>query len=236
MRLLLMSNSRNAGMGFFEHARREIDQFLGAAERIVFVPWAAVRFSLDEYAALVASALPGRQVTSVHATPEPLRALERAEVVVVGGGNTFQLVARLHASGLMDAIREAVQGGVPFMGWSAGSNVANPTLRTTNDMPIVEPASFRTLGLIPFQTNPHFMDIHPAGHSGETREDRLLEFVAVNKDIPVVGLREGSMLQRAGSQLELLGTAGARLYRSGYPPRELAVGDRLDDLLTPGPH
>lgn len=236
MRLLLMSNSRNAGMGFFEHARREIDQFLGDAERIAFVPWAAVRFSLDDYATLVAQALPDRQVTSVHTLPEPARALDDADVVLVGGGNTFRLVARLHASGLMDALREAVQGGMPFMGWSAGSNIANPTLRTTNDMPIVEPASFRTLGLVPFQTNPHFMDVHPVGHSGETREDRILEFVEVNRDVPVIGLREGSMLHREGERLTLRGTAGARLYRYGLDPRELAVGARLDELLTPGPH
>lgn len=232
MRLLLMSNSRNAGMGFFEHARQEIDDFLGDAERIVFVPWAAVRFSLDEYAALVASALPGRHVTSVHATAEPVHALERAQVVLVGGGNTFQLVARLQETGLMDAIRDAVHDGLPFMGWSAGSNIANPTLRTTNDMPIVEPHSFRTLGLIPFQTNPHFMDVHPEGHSGETREDRLLEFVAVNPGVPVVGLREGSMLHRDSERLELLGTAGARLYRFGQDARELSTGERLDYLLA----
>ena len=231
MRLLLLSNSRNAGTGYLEHARGAVDDFLGDAKRIAFIPYAAVRFSYDAYEAMVAGGMAGRDVVSVHRSSEPVNALKDADAVAVGGGNTFQLVNMLYRTGLMAAIHDSVQAGMPFMGWSAGSNVACPTLRTTNDMPIVEPESFRTLGLVPFQLNPHYLDAHPDGHMGETREERLLEFLALNPDVPVIGLREGALLRREGSKLELLGTAGGRIMRHAQDAREIQPGARLDDLL-----
>jgi len=218
-------------MGYLEHARPVVDHFLGDAKRIAFVPYAAVRFSYDDYEAMVAGGMPGRNVASVHRAGDPVAALLEADAVAVGGGNTFQLVTMLYRTGLMTAIRDRVKAGMPFMGWSAGSNVACPTLRTTNDMPIVEPESFDTLGLVPVQINPHYLDAHPDGHMGETREERLLEFLALNPDVPVIGLREGALLRREGSKLELQGTAGARIMRHAADAEEVVPGTRLDDLL-----
>ncbi|WP_457653239.1 dipeptidase PepE [Rhodocaloribacter sp.] len=233
MRLLLLSNSKNYGMGYLEHARDAVGDFLGDAVReVLFVPYAGVRISYDDYATHVRAAFEplGYRLTSIHEAEDPVAAVREAEAVAVGGGNTFHLVHELYANGVMDAIRDRVRGGAPYLGWSAGSNVACPTLRTTNDMPIVEPPSFRTLGLMPFQINPHYLDAHPDHHMGETREDRIAEFLVVNPDVYVVGLREGSLLRRDGGALRLLGPKPMRVFRHGTPPREVEPGDDLTFL------
>ncbi|WP_456426134.1 dipeptidase PepE [Rhodocaloribacter sp.] len=233
MRLLLLSNSKNYGMGYLEHARAAIRDFLGDAVReVLFVPYAGVRFSYDDYAAHVRAAFEplGYRLTSIHEAEDPAAAVREAEAVAVGGGNTFHLVHELYASGVMDALRARAAGGMPYLGWSAGSNVACPTLRTTNDMPIVEPPSFRTLGLVPFQINPHYLDAHPDHHMGETREDRIVEFTVLNPDVYVVGLREGSILRLDGGALRLLGPKTMRVFRHGTPPREVGPDDDLGFL------
>lgn len=233
MRLLLLSNSTTYGMGYLEHAREAVGDFLGDAVReVLFVPYAGVRISYDDYAARTREAFEplGYRLTSIHEAADPVAAVERAEAVAVGGGNTFHLVHALYANGVMDAIRDRVKGGMPYLGWSAGANVACPTLRTTNDMPIIEPPSFRTLGLVPFQINPHYLDAHPDHHMGETREDRIVEFTVVNPDVYVVGLREGSLLRRDGGALRLLGPKPMRVFRHGTPPREVNPGDDLTFL------
>jgi dipeptidase E len=151
---------------------------------------------------------------------------------MVGGGNTFHLVSCMHEYGIMDAIRRKIQRGMPFVGWSAGANVACPTMKTTNDMPICEPPSFNGLKMVPFQINPHYLDANPAGHAGETREQRIQEFLIVNKEMTVVGLREGCLLEITGDSMKLVGKRPLRIFRFGKEPVEAEPGDNLDFLLA----
>ncbi len=233
MRLLLISNSTNAGESYLDYPKHNIDNFLGKVRKVMFVPYAAVTFSFDEYQAKVAAVLKplGIEVDSVHRHADHAAAIRSAEAIVVGGGNTFHLVKMMHDHGLMAAIREKVTSGTPYIGWSAGSNVACPTLCTTNDMPIVEPASFKTLALIPFQINPHYIDTHPEGHAGETRQQRILEYLAANRGMCVAGLREGCMLIVEGDKMSLVGSRPLTLFRYGRPDEEYTANDDLSFLL-----
>ena len=137
----------------------------------------------------------------------------------------------MHKTGIMDAIKGKAERGTPYMGWSAGANVACPTLKTTNDMPIIQPSSFNTLDLIPFQINPHYLDANPEGHGGETREQRIEEFLVVNRDITVVGLREASLIYMEGDLLKLLGSRDMRLFEYGKETAEYKPGTDLSFLL-----
>lgn len=234
MRLLLISNSTNPGEGYLEYPKNQIKKFLGdKANNAIFIPYAAVTFSFDEYEEKVNARFAeiGHHVTGIHRFINPVEALENAEAIVVGGGNTWQLVKMLQEKGLMKVIRKKVKKGTPYIGWSAGSNIACPTLRTTNDMPIVEPLKFKTLKLVPFQINPHYLDDHPANHGGETREVRIREFVEVNRDIYVVGLRESTMLLVEDGELELIGPRKARIFKYGQAPMELSNEDDFNFLL-----
>jgi dipeptidase E len=235
-RLLLLSNSMNYGQEFLEHAVSDIKDFLGAeVKRVLFVPFAGVTRSYDEFAAAVRGpfAEMGYLLDSVHEAADPVKAVESAEAVAVGGGNTFHLLRELYERGLVESIRERVEAGaLPYIGWSAGSNVACPTIRTTNDMPIVEPASFNALNLVPFQINPHYTDEQLTNHSGETREQRLAEFIRANPEATVVGLREGSILRIEGGTIKLLGEKTARIFKSGEDAREIKPVDSLGFLLT----
>jgi dipeptidase E len=171
-------------------------------------------------------------VIGLHAVPDPVAAVEEAEVLYIGGGNSFRLLSALWQLQLIQPIRRRVIAGeLRFIGSSAGTNMACPTLRTTNDMPIVQPPTFEALGLIPFQINPHYVDADPSStHRGETREDRLSEFLEEN-DVAVLGLREGSWLRRDGQSLMLHGIVGGKLFQRGAAPREVNPGDDLSDLL-----
>ncbi|MFA5650581.1 MAG: dipeptidase PepE [Proteiniphilum sp.] len=234
MRLLLISNSTNPGEGYLEYPTPYIKDFLGEkAKNALFIPYAAVTFSFDEYEEKVNARFAeiGHHVTGIHRYINPVEAIEHADAIVVGGGNTWQLVSMLWEKGLMKAIRRKVKEGTPYIGWSAGSNIACPTLKTTNDMPITEPLKFKTLKLVPFQINPHYLDDHPANHGGETREARINEFIEVNRDVHVVGLREGTMLLREGNDLSLMGNRTARLFKHGQEPKELSREDDLSFLL-----
>jgi dipeptidase E len=173
----------------------------------------------------------GCNIVSVHSFSNPVLQVSKAECIIVGGGNTFRLVQMMHESGIMAAIREKAIAGTPFIGWSAGSNVACPTLRTTNDMPIIQPSSFDTLNLIPFQINPHYLDANPEGHGGETREQRINEFQALNTDVVVVGLREATALHVDEDSLHLLGNRPMRLFKSGQEPLEFEPGVNIDFLM-----
>lgn len=238
MRLLLLSNSTNPGEEYLSWPKDEIKSFLGAIPKTaLFIPYAAVTFSYDEYEAKVENRFSelGHHITSIHHSWDPIEAVEGAEAIVIGGGNTWQLVRMMHDHKLMEPIRQKVESGTPYIGWSAGSNVACPTLRTTNDMPIVDPGSFGTLNLIPFQINPHFLDVHPEGFGGETREDRINEFIALNPDVYVVGLREATLLKRKKNKLQLIGPKTARLFKKGIEPRELSSEDDLSFLLEAEP-
>jgi dipeptidase E len=234
-RLLLLSNGINPGSSYLAHALDPIRALLGPEVReLLFVPFAAVERSVAEYREIVGRVLMGAgyRVASVADAVSPLAAVERAEAIVVGGGNSFQLIARCYETGILPAIRARVQEGMPYIGWSAGSNLACPTIRTTNDMPIVEPPSLSALGLVPFQINPHYTDYVQPNHEGETRDDRLREFLVLNPRVRVVGLREGSMLRIEGRELALLGPHPLRLFESGQAPRDLSSGDpRLQALL-----
>lgn len=233
-RLLLLSNSKNFGQGYLEHAEAHIKDFLGTQVRkVLFVPFAAVRYTFDEFAGIVRERFAqfGYGLDSIHASADARQAVQAAEAIIVGGGNTFQLLRCLYQHDLLDAIRERVSNGVPYIGWSAGSNVACPTIRTTNDMPIIEPPSLNALGLVPFQINPHYLDAHPEGHQGETREERLLEFIEVNRGVTVVGLREGSMLRVEGATIRLLGNKPVRIFLHGHDVREYGPEASLQFLL-----
>jgi dipeptidase E len=173
----------------------------------------------------------GLALDSLHEAPDPATAVAKAEAIFTGGGNTFRLLDAVQRLGLVDRIRARVAEGMPYTGASAGTNLACPTIRTTNDMPIVEPASLAALGLVPFQINPHYLDPEPGStHMGETREQRLLQYHEENA-LPVVGLREGAMLRVDGDRVTLLGLKGARIFRRGMDPVEAEPGTELNDLL-----
>ena len=224
----------NYGQEFLEHAVSDIKEFLGAKiESVLFVPFAGVTRSYDEFAGVARGRFDemGYRLDSVHEAADPVEAVRRAQAIVIGGGNTFHLLRGLYETALVESIRERVEAGVPYIGWSAGSNVACPTIRTTNDMPIVEPPSFNALNIVPFQINPHYTDEQLTGHSGETREQRLAEFLKANTSVTVVGLREGSILRIEGEQIKLLGEKTARVFRSNEDAKEYGPADSLDFLL-----
>ena len=235
MKLLLISNSASPGESYLEKSVADLSEFLqGNTENIVFIPYAAVTYSYDEYVDKVNKALSpyNIKVEGIHSVEDPVRAIRAASAILIGGGNTFQLLRTMQEHGLIEPIRERVEAGVPYSGWSAGSNVACPTIRTTNDMPVVEPHTLDALGLIPFQINPHYLDAHPTNHGGETREQRILEYMVLNPDSYVVGLREGCRLLIQDGKMTLLGDKSLRLFKQGEEIRELDASADLNFLLT----
>ena len=233
MRLLLISNSTNAGEAYLAYPMPRIGEFLRGVREVAFVPYAAVTFSYADYERRVQARFSelGIRVRSVHRAADPAAMIRRAEAICVGGGNTFALAKKMQEQGLMAAILRKIKAGTPYVGWSAGSNVACPTISTTNDMPIVQPASFRAIGAVKFQINPHYLDANPEGHAGETREQRLLEYIEANPRRWVVGLREGCMLRYEEGRLELIGRRPMRIFKKGIAPYEVQPGDDLSFLL-----
>lgn len=235
MRLLLISNSTNAGEAYLDYPKHNIRDFLGEDRmHCLFIPYAGVTISFDDYEARVRERFAeiGHEITSIHHASDPVEAVLKAEAIVVGGGNTFQLIKMIQDFGLIDPVREKVMGGTPYVGWSAGSNVCCPTIRTTNDMPILEPESFQAFNLVPFQINPHFTDKNPPGHAGETREDRIMEYLAANPGDTVLGLREGCMLTVEDNKMTLTGLQPVRLFRYNEPPRELDSSCDFSQFLS----
>jgi dipeptidase E len=227
-RILLISNSTLHGSGYLDHAEAEIRSFLGDLKRVLFVPYAL--FDRDKYSATAQQRFEkmGYALTSVHTASDPVQAVNETDAIFIGGGNTFRLLKALYDHELLGPIRERVAGGMPYVGSSAGSNVAGPTIRTTNDMPIVQPPSFDALGLVSFQLNPHYLDADPnSTHMGETREERIMQFLEEN-DTPVIGLREGAMLRIENGKTTLRGSSGARIFRRGEAPEEVMPGAQLD--------
>lgn len=232
-RLLLLSNSTNHGQGYLDHAMPEIRALFGPVKRLLFVPFALHDRAGYAQKARARFATEGIEVDTLTADVSGRRALGTAEAVFVGGGNTFRLLKALEDADLLEALRRRARAGMPYLGASAGINIACPTIKTTNDMPIVQPARFDALGLVPFQINPHYLDADSASrHMGETREDRIREFLEEN-DVAVVGLREGAWLDIEGGRGRLGGPTGARVFRRGRAPEERASGAALDDLLAP---
>lgn len=231
-RILVISNSTLYGGGFLDHAEAEIRDFLGNTGRVLFMPFAL--FDHDAYAAKARSRFKamGYELDSIHEAADKPQAVNDAAAIFIGGGNTFRLLKALYDFQILTLIRERVERGMPYVGSSAGSNVAGPTIKTTNDMPIVEPPSFQALSLVSFQINPHYLDPDPdSRHMGETREERILQFLEEN-DTRVVGLREGAMVRLEKGETILKGSTGARIFRKGHQPVEIKPGTRLDELLT----
>lgn len=236
MNLLLISNSTNSGEAYLEYPKAEIAQFLASrgVRKALFIPYAGVTVCWIDYTAKVRARFAefGVEVEAIYDKPNAAEAVRQAEAIVVGGGNSFALLKTMQDNGLTAPIRERVAAGVPYIGWSAGSNMTCPGLYTTNDMPIVEPLSFKALGLVPFQINPHYLDAHPDGHAGETREQRIEEFLMLNKGMYVAGLREGCMLLVENGAMRLIGSRTMRLFKFGDEPRELGATDDLSFLLN----
>lgn len=227
-RILLISNSTLHGSGYLDHAEAEIRSFLGDLKRVLFVPYAL--FDQENYAVGTQWRFKkmGYALTSVHTASDPVQAVNDTEAIFIGGGNTFRLLKALYDHELLGPIRERVAGGMPYIGSSAGVNVAAPTIRTTNDMPIVQPPSFDALGLVSFQLNPHYLDADPnSTHMGETREERIMQFLEEN-ETPVIGLREGAILRIENGKTTLRGSSGARIFRRGEKPEEVAPGAQID--------
>jgi len=234
MRLLLISNSTNSGGEYLGYPREYIKAFLGKHPiRALFIPYAAVTFSYDEYEKKVSERFRelGHEIESIHRFNDPVAAVKKASAIVVGGGNTWKLLKMIRDNDLTDLIHQRVTGGAPYIGWSAGANLACPTIKTTNDMPVVEPDSFSAFNLIPFQINPHYTDINVSGHAGETREQRIEEFIETNPGIYVAGLREGTMLIRDNENLRLHGPDNIRIFKKGSVPAEFGESDDLSFLL-----
>jgi len=232
-RLLLLSSSTVHGSGYLEYATTEIRDFLGNAERLVFVPFAL--HDRDGYAATARRRFQqmGYELSSLHSAADPKAAVKEADAIFIGGGNTFRLLKELYDLGLLDLIRSRVIDGMFYIGASAGSVVAAPTIKTTNDMPIVEPPSFDALSLVPFQINAHYLDADPnSTHMGETRAERLIQFLEENES-PVIGLREGAMLRIEASSMMLKGSSGARIFRRGQEPLEISPGTLLERIGLP---
>jgi dipeptidase E len=232
-RLLLISNSTLYGSGYLDHAEKEIRDFLGSLAGVAFIPFAL--YDRDAYSAQARKRFEamGYDLNSVHQASNMRNAVEGAEAIFIGGGNTFRLLNALYESNLLVAIRQKVAAGARYIGSSAGANVAGPTIKTTKDMPIVQPPSFNSLGLVPFQISPHYLDPDAnSTHMGETQEERINQFLEEN-DTTVVGLREGTMLRIEGSSVILKGNTGARIFRKGHDPVEIGPGSSLDHLIAP---
>ena len=218
MELLLLSSSRTPA-GYFTDYLPEIRAFAGKAREAVFIPFAAVRLPWDEYAKRVSEAIG----LSLRIADQP--ADLEAELILVGGGNTFQLLRECRQRGFLEPLRSHVSHGeAKYLGWSAGANLACPTIKTTNDMPIVDPGGFEALRLIPFQINPHYLSVSLPGHHGETREERLEEFAHANPGLPVIGLPEGDWLRVSDKTIELRGPHRATWFEAGRAPASIAAG------------
>jgi dipeptidase E len=231
-RVLLISNSTLYGSGYLDHAEGEIRDFLGRARRIAFVPFAA--YHRGKYAAQARARFDRMEceLVSLHDVSSPRREIEKADAVFVGGGNTFRLLKALYDLDLLDPIGRAVEEGIPYIGSSAGAIVAGPSLRTTKDMPVVQPPSFAALGIVDFQISPHYLDPDPrSSHMGETQEERILQFLE-EKEAAVVGLREGAMVRVDEEKVTLKGSAGARLFRREEKPVEVSPVAELAAFLV----
>lgn len=233
-KLLIVSTSKIHGSEYMAYIKDEVLEFFTGINTLTFIPYARPGgISYDEYTNLVSKALSpfGLNVKGIHEYENPKKAIEQAEGIFTGGGNTFVLVKTLYENGLMDLISKRVKNGTPYMGSSAGSNITGLSLCTTNDMPIVYPPSFDTLGLVPFNINPHYLDPDPnSKHQGETRETRINEFHHFNSQ-PVIGLREGSWLWVENGKIHLKGNLKARIFKAGKPPVEISPQDITEHLV-----
>ena len=201
----MLSSSRVGSEDYLQHAIPMLSQHLPNIKELLFIPFAGVSISWDDYTAKVQDALPDYRVKGIHQFSSAYQALENAQAILVGGGNTFNLLNQLYQQNLLNTVKNQVNKGTPYVGWSAGSNICGNSIRTTNDMPIVQPTSFEALNFVPFQLNPHYTDYQAPGHNGETRAQRIEEFCILNPEMPVIGIREGCALLLQGEKLILKG-------------------------------
>ncbi len=229
--LIIASTSTIYGSGYLDYLQEPLTRLFDHTEAVLFIPYARPGgINHNDYTSLAAMAFSkaGKKLVGIHTFDDPLAALQNARGIFTGGGNTFVLVAQLYKNNIMQALREALFEGLPYLGTSAGSNICGVTMQTTNDMPIVYPPSFKTLGVVPFNINPHYLDPSPdSTHMGETRETRIKEFHTQNT-IPVVGLREGSWLEVKGESVLLKGSHPARIFKQGKEAYEVEASTRLN--------
>ncbi len=237
--LLLLSSSRVGDTKYLQHALPLIKAKLDGVTELLFIPYAGVTVNYDDYTAMVQSALidSGITVKGIHQFDDPINAINTANAIAVGGGNTFHLLHQLYQNNLINAIQDKVAQGIPYIGWSAGSNIAGLSIRTTNDMPIIEPESFDALQLVSFQLNPHYTDHNPPGHNGETREQRLAEFMVLNETTPIVAIVEGTGLDIKDNTMALVSglsdtdkNADGFLFK-GNNKSVISTDTNLDSLL-----
>ncbi|HEX8041721.1 MAG TPA: dipeptidase PepE [Chryseosolibacter sp.] len=234
-KLLLLSNSTMPGSSFFSWPRPWVKKFLGRTPgEIVFIPFAAVSISFDAYFEKVSEAFEfiGYPMKALHQAGDKKALIREADVIVVGGGNTFALLSKMYEEDMVAEVQSRVRAGARYIGWSAGANLACPTLKTTNDMPIAMPPTFDALKLVPFQINPHYHELKFQNQGGETRRERLEEFLVLNPLAKVIGLPEGMLLERDGQKLTLHGEGTAKLYQSGKDPIPLRGETDLGFLLA----
>lgn len=229
--IVLASTSTLFGEAYLAYLRPVLVDLFQDVEEVTFIPYARPGgISHEDYTQKAATffASINKKVTGLHTSPNPLKTLQEAKGLFTGGGNTFLLVKQLHELGLMTTLKETVEAGVPYLGCSAGSNIGGVNMQTTNDMPIVYPPSFTTLGLVPFNLNPHYLDPDPTStHNGETRETRIKEFHTQN-DIPVIGLREGNWIRIKDRDVRTQGAQSTRIFEQGKIPYEIAPGTSLN--------
>lgn len=238
-RILAFSSSRYGNGGFLETAAPVIHEFLGQQPlQVAFIPFASVKNDHEVYTSMVVSALAHLPYTFSTVTyTDAKTVISKADVIMTGGGNTFKLLHDLYQLDLVELIREKINAGTPYIGWSAGSNITGSTICTTNDMPIIAPASFEALGFLPFQLNPHYSNYKPEGFNGETRDQRLEEFLLLNPTVPIVALPEGSGLKKENAQLEYFGPENGILFSAGSAgfmvhKKLIHNGDILSFLLS----
>lgn len=235
-KLLLISNSTNRGEEYLGWCQELIKTFCEKhnVKDVLFIPYAGISMGYDVYEERVKNVFSkmGLNLYSIHKEKDAVKAIREAKCIAVGGGNTFHLVYELYKNKIMSEISQVANSGTPYMGWSAGSNIAGPSLKTTNDMPIIEPESFNCMKLVPFQINPHYTDFFDPKHGGETRDDRLFEFTKVEPNMWIAGIREATALSLENGNLSLIGRNNKmKVFRGEMEPKEYSLNDDINFLM-----
>ncbi|MFT5674752.1 MAG: dipeptidase E [Paraglaciecola sp.] len=231
LKILMLSSSRRGNEPYLQHARSMISAHLGEINEVLFIPFAGVTIEWDAYTTMVQAALPDLNIKGIQQYPQAKQAIRQAKAILVGGGNTFNLLNQIYQQDLLEEIQQKVRHNAPYIGWSAGSNICGNSIRTTNDMPIVQPPSFTALDLLPVQINPHYSDYQAPGHNGETRAQRIQEFCTLNPEMPVVGIREGAALLYDNNSLVLKGDLNGIIFK-GQQTQTIVAGQDLSFLLN----